>query len=97
MILNERETPKGLLVSVCDRGVLGETFENGEVSLTVTEDFYGGERVEAAAVVDSLGRAKVANLVGVQAVELAIEYGFVDEEQVLEIDGTLHAQILRMG
>ncbi len=96
MILRERETPKGLLVSVCDSDTLGHTFEEGDISLTVTEKFYGDDRAEAAAVVESLERATVANLVGVESVELAIEHGFVEEANVLEIDGTLHAQMLRM-
>lgn len=96
MIVNERETPKGLLVSVCDRDVLGETFENGEVSLTVTEEFYAGEDCDEQAVVDALARAQVANLVGTETVELAIEYGYVKRENVLDIEGTLHAQFLRM-
>ena len=97
MILNERETPKGPLVSVCDRSILGKTFENGDVSITVTEDFYDGERVDEQAVVESLARAHVANIVGVKAVSLAIEHGFVDEAHVLEIGETRHAQVLRMG
>lgn len=96
MIVNERDTPKGLLVSVCDRDVLGETFVNGEVSLTVDPDFYDGERVEADRVVESLAKAQVANLVGVEVVDLAIEHGFVDPAQVLEIEDTKHAQFLRM-
>ena len=97
MIVNERETPQGLLVSVCDREVLGETFENGEISLTVTEEFYGGDHVDEESVVDSLSRAAVANLVGTRAVSLAIEYGFVEEGNVLELEETLHAQFLVMG
>ena len=97
MILRERDTPEGLMVSVCDRNILGETFESGELSLTVTEEFYGGDPADPEAVIDSLSRAWVANLVGVEAVDLAIEHGFVDPEQVLEIDGTRHAQMLRMG
>ncbi|MEM4780150.1 MAG: DUF424 family protein [Halalkalicoccus sp.] len=96
MILTERETPKGRLVSVCDRDVLGETFENGEISLTVTEEFYGGEKAEESEVAATLARASVGNLVGERAVGLAIEEGLVDEANVLEIDGTLHAQFLRM-
>ena len=96
MILNERDTPKGLLVSVCDRDILGETFENGAVSLTVEPEFYDGERVDNDRVVESLAKAQVANLIGVNAVDLAIEYGFVDEAHVLEVDGTKHAQFLRM-
>ncbi|RBI63493.1 DUF424 domain-containing protein [halophilic archaeon] len=96
MILRERETDEGLLVAVCDDDVLGETFENGDVSLTVTEEFYGGERVDAAEVVDSLSRAAVANIVGTEAVALAIEEGFVDEANVLDLDATRHAQFLRL-
>ena len=98
MILKERRTEQGLLVSVCDADVLGETFENGEVSLTVEEGFYAGEGADEAdpeAVVESLGRAAVANLVGTEAVEVAVEAGLVDAGQVLEVGDTLHAQYLR--
>ncbi|QCS44133.1 DUF424 domain-containing protein [Natrinema versiforme] len=97
MIVNERETQEGLLVAVCDEDVLGETFEEGELSLTVTEEFYGGDAVDEDAVVESLSRAAVANIVGTRAVELAVEEGFVDEANVLEVDQTLHAQLLRMS
>ena len=96
MIVNERETEEGLLVSVCDSEVLGETFEEGEFSITVSEEFYGGEEVDVDAAVASLSRATVANIVGTQAVELAIEAGVVDEANVLEVDSTLHAQVLRL-
>lgn len=95
MILSERTTDQGLLVTACDPDVIGETFEDGDISLEVTEDFYGGEQVAAETVVDSLSRASVANLVGTEVVELAIEEGFVDEDRVLEIGSTLHAQYLR--
>jgi hypothetical protein len=97
MYLRERQTPKGLLVSVCDRDCLGETFVDDPVSLEVTEEFYGGEEaIEAddAAVIDGLTRADVANIVGQRAVSVAIEADLVDEERVLEIEGTLHAQLL---
>ena len=96
MILSERETDEGLLVTVCDDDVLGETFEEDGVSLTVTEEFYGGEGADEQTVVNSLARASVANLVGTEAVEVAIREGFVDEENVLEVETTRHAQFLRM-
>jgi hypothetical protein len=97
MLLRERETPEGLLVSVCDADCLGETYANGTVTLEVTEEFYGGpdaERVDAERVVDSLHRAATANIVGERAVEVAVEAGLVDADRVLEVDGTLHAQLL---
>jgi len=94
LLLNERETEKGRLVSVCDADLLGEEFENGDVSLTVDADFYDGEVASDRAVVDSLAKCSVANIVGSRAVGLAIEHGFVDEGNVLDLDGTRHAQLL---
>ncbi|MFB6102598.1 MAG: DUF424 domain-containing protein [Haloplanus sp.] len=96
MLIRERDTPEGLLVAVCDEECLGETYERGEVSLTVTEEFYGGAEGDADDVVDSLTRASVANLVGERCVTVAIEAGLVDEERVLDLDGALHAQLLWM-
>ncbi|WP_049969374.1 DUF424 domain-containing protein [Haladaptatus cibarius] len=96
MILRERDTQEGLLVAVCDDDVLGETFEAGDVSFTVSEEFYGGDEVDESEVVDSLTRASVANIVGTEAVSLAIEKGFIDEESVLDLDSTKHAQFLRV-
>lgn len=97
MIVNERETREGLLVAVCDEDVLGETFESDEITLTVTEEFYGGDAVDEHDVVESLQRAAVANIVGTRAVELAIDEGIVDEANVLEVGSTRHAQLLRMN
>jgi len=96
LLVTERQTQKGLLVSVCDDDALGKTYEEGEVSLTVTEEFYGGDALAEPEALDSLARASVANIVGVRAVELAIEAGYVDEANVLEIDGTRHAQFMRL-
>ncbi len=96
MLLRERSTPEGLLVSVCDADVLGETFEDGSLSLTVEPEFYDGEAATEAEIEESLAAAAVANLVGTETVETAIEAGFIDEANVLELEETLHAQYLRM-
>ena len=99
MLLRERQTAEGLLVSVCDAACVGETYEEGEVSLDVTEAFDGGDDAEAVgddAVVESLTRASVANIVGEKSVAVAIDAGIVDETRVLSIEGTPHAQLVRM-
>jgi len=97
MLLRERETPEGLLVSVCDSDCLGETYVEEPVRLEVTEEFYGGQEAieaDASAVVDGLQRADVANIVGTEAVGVAVEAGLVDEDRVLDVEGTRHAQLL---
>jgi hypothetical protein len=97
MLLNEHDTTQGLLVTVCDADIVGDTFENGDVSLTVEEDFYAEEAHQAdeTTVVDALARANVANIVGTRAVELAVEHGIIDETTVLDVGDTRHAQLLR--
>ncbi|WP_332897613.1 DUF424 domain-containing protein [Haladaptatus sp. CMSO5] len=97
MIVNERETPEGLLVSVCDSEILGKTFSEGDVTISVSESFYGGEEMTEEGVVASLRRATVANIVGTRSIALAVEHGFVDESTVLTIGDTRHAQVLRLG
>ena len=97
MLLRERETAEGRLVSVCDPDCLGETYEDGPVTLTVSEEFYGGDdAVEASReeVIEGLQRAQVANIVGTESVGVAVEAGLVDEETVLEFEETRHAQLL---
>jgi hypothetical protein len=97
MLINKHETEQGLLVTVCDSDIVGDTFENGDVSLTVEEEFYAEEADQAdeTTVVDALSKANVANIVGAQAVEIAVEHGIIDETTVLDIGETRHAQLLR--
>jgi hypothetical protein len=97
MLLNEHDTNQGLLVTVCDADIVGDTFENGDVSLTVEEDFYAEEADQAdeTTVVDALARANIANIVGTRAVALAVEHEFIDETTVLDVGDTRHAQLLR--
>ena len=96
LLLTERDTNEGLLVSVCDADILGESFENGQVSLTVEEEFYDGEVAGEQEIVNSLAGCTTANIVGTEAVSLAVEHGFVDEENVLDLGETRHAQLLWM-
>jgi len=96
ILLSERQTEEGLLVTACDADVLGETFDDGQVSLAVTEEFYGGEAASEDAVVASLKRARTANLVGEHAIETAVEAGVIDPGAVLDVDGTRHAQLVRL-
>ncbi len=96
ILLTERRTDRGLMVTACDAEALGETYEEGELSITVNESFYGGEEADEEAVVDTLARANVGNLVGRRTIELAVEAGIVEEANVLDIAETRHAQFLRM-
>jgi hypothetical protein len=97
IVVRERETPKGRLVSLCDRECIGECYSEGELRLDVTEEFYGGpesEEMPAPAAMSVIRAADVVNIVGEESVDAAIAAGLVDEARVLRVAGQPHAQLL---
>ena len=86
-----------LLVAVCDRELVGQTFNDGTLSLEVSEFFYKGDLAEPADVRRALEGAVVANLVGERAIAAALEGGFMSESNILTIDGVPHAQMVAVA
>ncbi|HET6405070.1 MAG TPA: DUF424 family protein [Candidatus Thermoplasmatota archaeon] len=84
---------KEVLVAVSDVGLVGRIFREGNMRLHVHEEFYGTDAADATEVVRQLSACTIANLVGVDTVTLAIQHGFVDPENVLDIEGVPHAQM----
>lgn len=86
-----------ILVAACDEAILGETFKEGKTRIEIREEFYRGEPVDGDDLEARLARATIANLTGEETVQAAIDLGYVDEANVLWIDGTPHAQFVLMS
>ena len=83
-----------ILVAVCDSEVIGKTFRDGDLKIEVKESFYGEKEVGEEEVRRALRMATIANITGKRAVQLAIEMGIVDKENVLKIGECWHAQMV---
>lgn len=84
------------LVAACDAELLGTSHSEGKFKLDVTPGFYDGLRVEEADLHAYLRSATMANLVGANAIQAAVQLGLVDPSNVLRIAGIPHAQFLVM-
>ncbi len=84
------------ILAACDAELLGETFTDGSVRITVNEAFYGGHRAEPSELSKRMKEATIMNLVGNRVVALAIAEGHACEEDVLTIDGIKHVQVVIM-
>lgn len=84
------------LVAACDSDLVGKTFTGRGLKITVSAGFYKGDDADEEMLVNRLQLATVANLVGKRTMEIAIRYGFVDPDCVLDIGGIPHAQMTRM-
>jgi|Deesub1362A_J573_1020465.scaffolds.fasta_scaffold00728_3 hypothetical protein len=82
-----------ILVAVCDSELIGREFEEGELRIEITENFYGSEEVGEDEVKKALNMATIANISGERAVKLAISMGIVDGNNVLKIKECWHAQM----
>ena len=83
---------KELLVAACDQDVLGRKLREGKLRLDVSPDFYDGFEGDEEILESQLRTCTVANLVGKNTVDFAIQLGFVAPENVITIEGVPHAQ-----
>jgi len=94
--VKEYNSCSGLLVAVCDKELVGKSFEEGGLYLKISESFYKGEEATEGEVVDSLKHATIANLVGKQAIKCALDNDFIEEASVIFVDGVPHAQMVKL-
>ena len=84
------------ILAACDDDVIGQTCRGDKVKITVSEAFYGKEKVEAAELVEMMGSATILNLVGEEVIALATMVGLVSGDTVMQIGDTKHVQVVMM-
>jgi hypothetical protein len=87
---------RGVLVAVCDAGLLGGSFRQGKMKLEVSTEFYGGTLCTVEKAMEALAEADVANLVGEAAIKAAVDRGLVDPQAVIYFGAVPHVQIVRL-
>ena len=96
MYLKVHKVSGEVMVAVCDCELLGKTFDEGDLCLSVESAFFGEEEATAREVAKALAGATIANMVGEKAVACAIETSCIEGENVLRICGVPTAQMVRM-
>ena len=79
------------VVAVCDKELLGKLIEDGKRQLDLTSDFYKGVEMPRAELGDLVRNADGVNLVGKEAVQLGLDEGVIEKEQVMLVKGVPHA------
>ncbi|MFH1125495.1 MAG: DUF424 family protein [Candidatus Altiarchaeota archaeon] len=92
--LKFHDVPGEVLVAVCDKEILGKSFSKGRLQIEVNERFYKGVIAGEDEVISALNKATIANIVGNMIVEKAIKHSLIAPENIIEIGGVKHAQIV---
>ncbi len=90
----EHKSGGSSVLAVCDADILGMTLKYGDVDFEVSPEFYGEEKADGGQILDMMERAHVANVVGRNIVDLLVENGYIDKENVLWISDVPHVQVL---
>ena len=85
-----------IILAACDEDVLGKTFRGDEARITVNERFYNGELVSEETFIQRMESVSIMNLVGERTIAIAIERGHVSEENVMDIGGVKHVQVVKI-
>ncbi|MCD6414472.1 MAG: DUF424 family protein [Candidatus Diapherotrites archaeon] len=96
MIAKIHEAQGEIILAACDSELMGKNFEEGDLSLRVTERFYNGFELEEEQLEELMDECTIANLVGEKVIAIAVRKKLVKSDRVIRIAGVPHAQFARM-
>ncbi|MBO4568401.1 MAG: DUF424 family protein, partial [Candidatus Methanomethylophilaceae archaeon] len=94
LVARLHQTGDEVVLAVCDEDVIGMTLEGGGRRMTVHEAFYKGTIVDEETVVEWMRSAGSMNIVGNEAVEVAVRAGYAEPEQAFEIGGVKYLVVV---
>ncbi|MFC1768902.1 DUF424 domain-containing protein [Nanoarchaeota archaeon] len=96
MIVKKHKHENKLILSVCDNDLIDKKFEEGNLQLDLTQDFYKGEEANEDDVVKLVEIAQCAHVIGEKSVSLLVSKGIVKEEHVKKVSGIPHVEIFKV-
>lgn len=98
MYLKIHEGPRGRVVAVCDKELIGKVLEDENTCMDLKKhrSFYVGERVGKDEIESALETFSSANIVGQKSVGVALSLGLVGKDDVMYINDTPYIQIYKI-
>ena len=85
------------VLAVCDANISGKKYEEGNLQLDLTSEFYDGEKMDEEKVCELLSRFGSINFVGEKSIKIGIAKGFIGSENIIRIKNIPHAICLNLG
>lgn len=92
-IVKKHQGPHGIVLVVTDKEILGKKFEENNLQLDLTKEFYQGEELNKEQVKEKIKEAYILHLTGEKTIQLFLDLGFVDSNKILIISKIPHAEV----
>ena len=92
-LINHKDTN---MLNICDADLLGRTINRGNLTLKISEKYYGEKVVEKEEAESLLKESSSINMVGKEIISLSTDIGVGSQEGVKEIDGIPFLIVFKM-
>lgn len=82
------------IVAVVDSVIYGKKFEEGNLQLDLTADFYKGDEKSVEEIEILVRGAYIIHFVGKESVDFGIKRGLIDKKNVVQIKKIPHAEVI---
>lgn len=90
------EYQKNLMLNICDADLLGKNISQDELTMTISNSYYGGQIVEKDEAKKLLETSSIINMVGKNTISLSLELGIGSENGVKKISGVPFLIVFKM-
>lgn len=90
------EHQKNLMLNICDADLLGKSISENELTIKISESYYGNEIIEIGEATKLLESSNIINMVGKNTVSLSLELGIGSENGVKKISGVPFLIVFKM-
>lgn len=85
-----------IVAAICDEDLLGKEIRHGNLSIRISKSFYGGRLIDSKMAERVMNASGVGNLIGKNIIKLALDRGFITQDNIIDIDGAPHAQFVKI-
>ena len=97
MIVKEHITAdRRLILSVCDKGIIGKKFETNDLKLDLSSDFYKGKEKSEKEIIKLFEQAYIINLVGQKSVNLGLKSKIISKKDIIKIKDIPYVQAVSL-
>ena len=98
MIVKEHVTADNrLILTVCDKEIIGKKFETNNLKLDLSSDFYKGKEKTENEIVKLFPAAYMINLIGQKSVKLGLKSKIISEKDVIKIKDIPYVQAVSLN
>jgi len=87
---------KNLMLNICDADLLGKNILQDELTMTISQSYYGDKIVGKDEATQLLESSSIINMVGKNTVSLSLELGIGSENGIKRISGVPFLIVFKM-